>query len=376
MISKLSPRAEKKVFSKYRTLAKEIQDLTLGDEVARKELEHLCYDRIENKQSLAKLAADYSNKVGGLNNTLSATVKTCLDLGNWDIVLDANLIRKLETFVEDSLIRERIKELREKMGEIETAIAAMFQPLTLYVAKKYSSNAYGFDKDDLIQEANKGLLKAIEKYNPDFLTAQGKRVKFFTYAYISASDKVKEYIMNQSRMVRIPKAKLERIFILIESNKITNSIDSTRLALESNKILKYRLNRKLKKHEIFTDQEIEELTYIMRGNSISFDLPVGKRKENLVDLLPDKGDKEIERIDQLDYRVEIKKELRKILTDPEYKVILHKFFFHGDEVSLKETQKSLKEYENIDYSRERINQLKNTALVKLSGNSNIIEMLG
>ena len=80
-------------------------------------------------------------------------------------------------------------------------------------------------------------------------------------------------------------------------------------------------------------------------------------------------------MEQLDYRVEMKKALRKALTEPEYRVILYKFFFHGDEVSLEETQKSLQMYEDITYSRERINQLKNSALTKIGKNDELIGML-
>ena len=363
------------VFNRYRELTKFIQDTVLREPLAVKKLEDLCKIRIEKKQSLAKLTIDYSNKIRGLNNNLSTKVLKCLILKDWsNINLDTGLVRQLEVSVSNKSLKKEIKSYREEISGIESLVTKLYQPLSLYIANKYCASAYGFDRDDLIQEANKGVLKAIEKYNPRFLTREGKPVKFITYVYISASDKIKEYIMNQSRMVRIPKSKLERIFILIEANKKTSSIDPQQLSLSANTILHRRLNRKLKKLEIFTIKEVEELSYIMRGNSVSFDVPLGKRKENLVDLLPGNST-EFEKIEQSDHRIEIKKALREVLTEPEYKVIFYKFFFNGDEVSLEETQKSFQMYENIEYSRERINQLKNSALEKLMKDTNLIEML-
>ena len=68
--------------------------------------------------------------------------------------------------------------------------------LVFYIAKKYKNQGLAYS--DLIQEGMRGLIKAVEKYNPEL------GYRFTTYAGWWVRHAISRAIANNSRMVRIP----------------------------------------------------------------------------------------------------------------------------------------------------------------------------
>jgi DNA-directed RNA polymerase sigma subunit (sigma70/sigma32) len=142
------------------------------------------------------------------------------------------------------------------------------------IAKRYGSAVFGIEEEDCVQEANKGLILAAKLYNPNKRTKDGKRIKFNTYAHRCAELLVKEWIMESSRLVRVPKSKLRRLFVLIN---VSNQIDSERndmgkLTKLFDEAFAKRLGRALKEEERMTVTEAAELINMLQGNSIPLDL--------------------------------------------------------------------------------------------------------
>ena len=107
----------------------------------------------------------------------------------------------------------------QNSNDLESAKKLIMHNLryVVYIAKSYSG--YGLNLNDLIQEGNVGLMKAVKKYNPD------KNLKLITFAVYWIKSEIHEFVLKNWKIVKIATTKAQRkLFFNLRSKK--NSLSS------------------------------------------------------------------------------------------------------------------------------------------------------
>lgn len=100
---------------------------------------------------------------------------------------------------------EKSLSLRARAGDEKARRRLIEKNLKLVVAVAKRYRGYGLPFEDLIQEGNIGLMKAVEKFDPD----RGYRLS--TYATWWIRQAIGRGLMNQGRIIRVPVYMSEKI---------------------------------------------------------------------------------------------------------------------------------------------------------------------
>ncbi len=239
-------------------------------------------------------------------------------------------------------------EYRDQKNE-EAAKRLITSNLRFVIKVALGYRNYGVKLMDLIQEGNIGLMKAVERFDPD------KGFRLISYAIWWIKAYIQNYIIKSWSLVKIGTTQAQRklfyrVADLPESRDFDSHLDDV---------------SKLADKIHVTEDEVIDMAARLKAHDLSLDDLIGDRsRDSFADTLRDDAPDQEEILSELEARQGLKLWADTALQtlNPREKYIVEKRVLAEDPLTLKELGK------HFGITRERARQIERSALEKLKGN--------
>jgi RNA polymerase sigma-32 factor len=138
--------------------------------------------------------------------------------------------------------------------------------LRFVVKVAYEYRSYGFRMADLIQEGNIGLMKAVQKFDPD------KNIRLISYAVWWIRAYIQNYILKSWSLVKLGTTQAQRkLFFSLARTRRELDRSSTGYGADSDGRDSTKVATKLR----VKASEVDEMAQRMEGRDLSLDVPMG-----------------------------------------------------------------------------------------------------
>lgn len=261
------------------------------------------------------------------------------DLNSTKTYLNAISNEKLLTFEEEQELG--LKSLKGDLAARERLTQANLR-LVVMVAKQFKGKT-SLSFDDLIQEGNLGLIKAVEKFDPS------RGFRFSTYAMWWIKQSIQKLILDQGRTIRVPVHMINQISAY---NKFVKKFTDENKREPNDEEAAAALN--------LSTAKINEIKNVIK-DAVSLDVAIGEDEDStLEELIPDTSAIDVNHKLDNDFCKNAIEKMLATLTDREQEVIIYRFGLNGTSPL---TLEQLGKYYGL--TKERVRQIEQKALSKL-----------
>jgi len=363
----LSAEAQVALAKEYRRLTLEFREKILSIPWVRERLTFIWQNRIENKLDTGRLTETYSIHAGNTKSScekvdsafkkivplvqkrlkVAESTRKRIDSKIHKLIIEVNLSTDILHEVYKDLLEEclicnvpishfdNIDSTWAQAEKLKEEFVARNLRLVFSVARKYMKIQNVDMKNDVIQEGNIGLMRAVEKFDPE------KNIKFSTYAVWWIKQAIHRGLDKKGRLIKVPN------HIILLQNKYRAIIEQFEKELE-----RQPTDEELKSLLNINDDNLERVRYSLFQAQNTVDAP-GLSDAFMIE------DESINLDEQL-LEMSMTKTVAKLLKrlDSRDKKIIKKRFGIGydREYTLEEIGREMK------ISRERTRQLEKKAL--------------